>query len=216
MTARSRAIAAGLLMFFVAGCGSIPLGTMWKMARMGPEALFEADPEQVRVAVMSESWALDAENFDWGALSFELDLAEAADREYSFILHDVSSREALRLDDPPAAQRWRVYRVRPEDLERFQRMQRELPEVLQSVNGEGNSFSIAVSFLGKRDPEEWLAKDWVPSTDGFDPLEDERLSQREIRYRVDLQLTEDDGFFPLIRESTIKAAWLGIEKSDGE
>jgi len=203
-------------------CGSIPLGTMWKMYRMGPEALFETDPTDVRVAAMSESWVLDRERFDWGALTVDVEIAGTAGHEWSFILDDVSNVELRKLKTAPEGRRWRVYRIREADLESFQQMQADLPDVLalaESREGqddaeEENSFQIGVAFLGNRDQDEWASQEWESQGETVDPGELEELDQREIPWRLDLQLFADDGFFPLIRESTIPAAWLGIEKQD--
>lgn len=40
----------GLLLWLLAGCTSIPLGTLWKLRNSGVEALATLDPEQLRVA----------------------------------------------------------------------------------------------------------------------------------------------------------------------
>lgn len=206
----------------LAACGSIPLGTMWKMYRMGPEALFETDPTEVRVAAMSESWVLDRERFDWGMLTVDIEIGGTAEHDWSFILDDVSNIESQKLKPAPDDRRWRVYRIREADLELFQQMQAELPQLLaladspeeqEGVDGE-NSFTIGVAFLGDRDQDEWASHKGESWREPVDPDELEELDQREIPYRLDLQLFADDGFFPLIKESTIPAAWLGIEKQD--
>lgn len=215
---RSQFVIIVFLAVLLAACGSIPLGTMWKMYRMGPEALFETDPTHVRVAAMSENWVLDRKRFDWGALTVNVKIAGAASHDWSFVLEDVSSVELQKLKTAPEGQRWRVYRIREADLESFQQMQAELPDVLETaehsdVEGE-NTFQIGVSFLGHRDQGEWASKTWKSQGETVDPSELEELDQREIPYRLDLQLFPDDGFFPLIKKSTIPAAWLGIEKQE--
>lgn len=218
----SRFAAIMLLALLLAACGSIPLGTMWKMYRMGPEALFETDPTHVRVAAMSEGWVLDRKRFDWGVLAVKVDLAGAGRHDWSFMLEDVSSVELKKLKTAPEGRRWRVYRICESDLESFQQMQAGLPGALESARqGEGrggregeNSFQISVAFLGHRNQDEWASKSWVPQGASRDPAELEELDQREIPYRLDLQLFPDDGYFPLIKESTIPASWPGIEKQD--
>jgi len=217
-----RLAAICLVSLLLSACGSIPLGTMWKMYRMGPEALYETDPTDVRVAAMSENWVLDRARFDWGALNVDVEIAGAASRDWSFILEDVSSVELRKLKTPPEGRRWRVYRIAESDLESFQQMQVELPDILALAENQAgqedaegkNSFTIGVSFLGDRDQEEWASQTWESQGETLDPADMEELDQREIPYRLDLQLFADDGFFPLIKESTIPAAWLGIEKQD--
>lgn len=219
---KSRLVATCLLFVFLAGCGSIPLGTMWKMYRMGPEALYETDPTDVRVAVKSDNWVLDREKFDWGIMGVDLEIVGAVKRDWEFVLEDVSDVEIRKLRSAREGQRWRVYRIRESDLESFQNMQAELPELLKLAEKdegnaeaeEKNTFQIGVAFLGDRDPEVWLSKDRETYSETLSPSEIEELDQRKIPYRLDLQLFADDGFFPLIKESTIPAAWLGIEKQD--
>lgn len=210
------------LALLLAACGSIPLGTMWKMYRMGPEALFETDPTHVRVAAKSENWVLGRERFDWGVLTVKVEIAGTSKNDRAFVLEDVSDVEVRKLKTAREGPRWRVYRIRKSDLESFQNMQAELPGILEKAQKDDeqedsagkSTFQIGVAFLGDRDHDEWASKEWESQGDTLDPAELEQLDQRKIPYRVDLQLFADDGFFPLIKESTIPAAWLGIEKQD--
>ncbi|MFU8832242.1 MAG: hypothetical protein ACNA7J_08815, partial [Wenzhouxiangella sp.] len=69
-------------------CGSIPMGTMWKMYRMGPEGLLNADPVEVRAAVLSATWFLDDKNFDAGRLEIEMTRADESVESFEFVLED--------------------------------------------------------------------------------------------------------------------------------
>lgn len=219
---KTRIAAIVFFTLVLTACGSIPLGTMWKMYRMGPEALFETDPTHLRVAAMSENWVLNRERFDWGILTVNLEIAGLAKHDWAFVLEDVSDAELQKLKSARSGQRWRVYRIRESDLESFQQMQAELPGVIEKAKeadapaeGEGeNKFVIGVAFMGNRDQDELTSNSWESQRETVDPSELEELDQREIPYRLDLQLFPDDGFFPLIKESTIPAAWLGIEKQE--
>lgn len=219
---RFRVVAVAVLALVLAACGSIPLGTMWKMYRMGPGALYETDPEQVRVAVMSEDWVLNGERFDWGVFTVDLELNESGTYSYKFILDDVSRLELAKLKSAPRDRRWRVYRITPEDLEAFQAMQAELSTVQARIDeGESGSLQLGVYFMGGRDREIWrnaIEDDTITykSEDPADPAEREQLDQREIPYRIDLQLKAEDGFFTLIKESTIRASWLDNDKAESE
>ena len=189
-------IAAVLIAGLLAACSSVPLGTMWKLSRMGPEALFEADPTSIRAAARSERWFLDQPGFDAGTLKVEIRSPSVGDRDWSFALEEVSDREAWRLDPAPAGQRWRMYRIAPSDLEAFQGLQRELPDLIEAAKAsEGqNRFSLSVQF----------------GTDALrDALADaeamrEPDSVRDVPYRVDLQLNEEDGFFTLLRDDDLE------------
>lgn len=218
---KTRLALIAVFVMLLSGCGSIPLGTMWKMYRMGPEALFETDPTDVRVAAMSENWVLERERFDWAIMTVNLEIVGKSEHKWRFVLEDVSNLEVRKLKTAREGKRWRVYRIREPDLESFQQMQADLPGVLalaqesQPEKSEGeNTFQIGVAFMGNRDQEEWASKSSKWQNETVDPAELEELDQREIPYRLDLQLFADDGFFPLIKESTIPAAWLGIEKQD--
>lgn len=191
----------------LAGCSSVPLGTLWKLSRMGPEALFEAEPVEIRAAARSERWFLDRPGFDTGVLEVALESPSVGDRDWSFVLDEVSDREAWRLEPAPDGQRWRVYRIALDDLEAFQGMQRDLPALVEAAKAsEGeNRFSIAVHF----------GTDAQRQAEDADSAESEAPTRSTVvPYRVDLQLDEDEGFFTLLRDDDLEVSMLGEEATD--
>lgn len=179
----------------VAGCASMPLGTMWKLSRMGPEALIEANPVDIRAAARSDRWFLDGPGFDSGTLEVALRTAENEDREWRFLLQETSGAESWQLDPPSPEQRWRIYRIAPDDLQSFQLLQREMPALIEAAKaGTGaNEFSLSVKFGAQQqeaDPVP-VASNPVTCTDS-------------AAFRVDLQLDAAAGFFTLLREHVIE------------
>ena len=115
-TLRSIRIVSGIAILivitvFLAACSSIPLGTMWKMRGMGLEDLAGTNPEEVRAAVMSESWFLDSPNFDSGRLKIEMRRADNSVEAFSFILADTSERGHYGLEAAGGRWRWRIYQI---------------------------------------------------------------------------------------------------------
>jgi hypothetical protein len=199
MTMLGRIAVIGLCVV-IAGCSSVPLGTMWKLSRMGPEAILEANPVEVRAAVRSHRGLLDVEGFATGALHVGVQSEVLGDRDWRFELDDVSTVDALRLERPPPDERWRVYRIAAEQLSEFQSMQQELTTLVpqfETVEGE-HALSFWVSFPR----ESWL--------EGIDSLSDGQSGDfdMEIAYRVDIQFDAADGFFTLLREDEFDLSWI--------
>lgn len=204
---KSRLAAVAVLALLLGACGSIPLGTMWKMYRMGPEGLLASNPGEVRAAVLSESWFLDGESFDSGRLEIEMTRADDSVESFSFGLAELSGLGPLQLEPAGPGQRWRVYAIEKHQLADFQAMQRQLFGWLESDEFEGGGMSVAVWFDGKSDDESPGGSEPAHGDDVEEeaprhpvPVDDTRAYPDEVLFRVDLQLREDEGFFPLIRE----------------
>jgi len=198
-TLRSIRIVSGIAILivitvFLAACSSIPLGTMWKMRGMGLEDLAGTNPEEVRAAVMSESWFLDSPNFDSGRLKIEMRRADNSVEAFSFILADTSERGHYGLEAAGGRWRWRIYQIEPAQLELFQAMQRQLAEWLESEEFAGGGMAVAVQFSG--DDAGHRGDVVEQAGPGNDPVE----RPVSIRFRIDLRLSEEDGFFPLLRD----------------
>ncbi len=190
----NRFFACVLLALILTGCASIPLGTMWKMYRLGPEGVLNAKPSEVRAAVLSDSWFLDNKNFDEGRLELELRRADDSMESFSYVLESVPGEEYFGLDRPGPDQRWRVYAIKRDDLEAFQSMQSQLVGWLDTEEFKGGSMSIAVKFDRGADGE-------AGSTElGDDVVDDPGSHPEEVRFRIDLRLIENEGYFTLIRE----------------
>lgn len=178
----------------LAACASMPLGTMWKLSRMGPEALIEANPADIRAAVRSDRWFLDGPGFDHGTLRVGLRTAQNGEREWTFQLEETSSADDWRLDSPSPEQRWRIYRIAPDDLQSFQLLQQEMPALIDAAKADTgtNEFSLAVNFGAQQQA------DPVPASSTA------ATCTEAVAFRVDLQLDAAAGFLTLLREHVIE------------
>ena len=190
----TRVAVMALLGLVLAACGSIPLGTMWKMYRMGPEGLLDANAEEVRAAVLSETWLIDSKSFDEGRLALELTRADESSESFAFLLEDVSVREQLQLGSPGPGQRWRVYAIEAGDLQPFQQMQRQLAVWLETEEFKGGSMHLAVNFDGAMEEASPASSEAAASEGGSEPYPE------EVQFRIDLKLQNEEGFFPLVRD----------------
>lgn len=191
---RGRTTVVALTVLWLSACGSIPVGTMWKMYRMGPEGLTDANVAEVRAAVLSERWFIDSPNFDQGRLALELTRADETAESFAFTLEDVSAREQFQLDPPGPGQRWRIYAIEADEREAFQVMQRQLAGWLETGEFKGGSMTLAVDFDGAMDEASALVSESEARDADFDSHPD------EVRFRVDLKLQQEQGYFPLVRE----------------
>ena len=177
-------------------CASVPLGTMWKMHRMGPEGLINTPPEHVRAAVMSELWFLDKDSFDQGSLNFTFTEPDGwQTHEYEFTMLDVTRPELRYLDTPPESQRWRVYAIAPDQLESFQSMQRTMDGWYRQHEMKDWSLSM-VYRIGDNDDSQNTDKDPGEAQQGREIL-------HRVPFRVDLRLIPEEGYFTLVRSTRI-------------
>ncbi len=185
-----------LLAASLAACSSVPLGTMWKLSRMGPEAVYQANPEEVRAAVRSADWFLGGPSFDQGVLRAELRSTLRGDKTWEFPLEETSSSEAWQLPEAPTGQRWRIYGINEESLGEFQEFQRILPGLIEGGGGEGDSgsFSLSVQFMD--DALRALSEEMDAGTT---PVRTETIT-----LRIELKLDPDDGYFTLLDDHAME------------
>src|SRR5690554_2832755 len=98
-----------LAVALLASCSAMPLRTMWQMARMGPEALLEVGPEEIRAAVLGETPFMDLDGMDRVALGIELEREDGAEYEFRFSLGERTAAESFRLPPAPDGMSWRAY-----------------------------------------------------------------------------------------------------------
>lgn len=193
-----------LLSVMLTACASVPMGTMWKMKRLGPEGIIQTSPEGVRAAVLSEAEFLDRASFKNGELSFTLIRPDNTEHSYNFELVDTTDRELRRLDPAPPDQRWRVYAVNPAQYPQYNAMQRAMNAWYQEDELKGSTLRLNVDFgLADTDQDE-SKQPW--SERGVASQE-----ERTIPFRVDLQLDPAEGYFTLIndRDMIVAAASSG-------
>lgn len=132
-----------LLLAILAGCVSIPLGTLWRMRNFGAADLAMIDPEQLRVAGLVEPgpMRLDPERT---VLTLKLTREHEASDTYIFGLRSASTHDAQLVpnNDP----RWQVMEL--DDAARTA-MRRLLPE-FETIKQHYNGFSLKVEskFMG--------------------------------------------------------------------
>jgi len=106
--------AAGML---AAACTSIPVSTMWKLARFDRAALLAVDPAQLRAA------ALVDQRTTMKDVTMKITLApkEGKPVDYQILLTEPVSRDA-RLPSAPAGRRWDIFALTAEGQRDFMRM----------------------------------------------------------------------------------------------
>lgn len=202
-TVTLRLILLTLATFTLAACASVPLGTMWKMKRLGPEGLSQVDAAEVRAAIQTEESLLEILN---PSLSVSLSNNDEILHEYSFSLEDVASRYLHRLSREDQSRAWRIYKIRDAEQSDFRAMQRELYAWHDSDEGRDGTINLLVSLFDASMYEDG---------DGDDPPSDEEEIERMKAVmgqwalkgpimRVDLQLFADDGFFTLLKPTRLK------------
>ena len=184
-------------------CASVPLGTMWKMHRMGPDGLINTPPEHVRAAVMSEAWLLDKDSFGQGTLSFTFTEPDQQQiHEYEFAMLDVTQPELQYLDTPPESQRWRVYAIDPDQLESFQSMQRTMDGWYQQHEMKDWTMSMAYS-IGGGDNGGDHSEDSQNADNDPDEVQEDQEIPHQVPFRVDLRLIPEEGYFTLVRSTRV-------------
>jgi hypothetical protein len=106
--------AAGLL---AAACTSIPVSTMWKLARFDRAAILAVDPAQLRAAALVDQRATMKN------VTMKITLApkDRASTEYQILLTEPVNRDA-RLPPAPAGRRWDIFALSPEGQRDFMHM----------------------------------------------------------------------------------------------
>jgi hypothetical protein len=169
-----------LALLSLSGCASIPLGTMLKLARFDMQDLQKVDPAEIRAAIRTHHLY----QLKHAQLSIKIGLAKTDEMllDETFELDRLPdwAPVALKLKPPPQDRHWIVFQVQPEDLTRFNLLQKRLLEV-SKVEGQ-KSLTLGVSSRDNDNPDD----------------------MRSIPFRVDLRLAEADGFFTLIKETEIE------------
>ena len=170
---------AWLAMVLLAGCTSVPLTTMWKLRDFSVESFFAKDPTQMRVAIQVDKTMKRGPNSPMIAL--QIKAASTRPICYAFALDPVDAlgKSELTLASAAADRRWYAFALSPSGVEAFRKAQRELKLKKQ----EEAEIGLNVT----------LSKVLDPAVDGAPfPL------------RIDLALDRADGYFTLIKETTVE------------
>jgi hypothetical protein len=116
MTRRALLCLATVAMLAVA-CTSIPVSTMWKLARFDRAAMLAVDPAQLRAATLVDQRATMKD------VTMKITLApkDRSPTDYQILLAEPVNRDA-RLPPAPAGRRWDIFALSPEGQRDFMRM----------------------------------------------------------------------------------------------
>ena len=185
-------------------CAAVPMRTMWEMSRMGSDAILEADPAEIRVAMMSDQLFLDEGVDDEPHLIVSLhEEAEIQDR-FEFRLVEHTDAKLHRLRSPADGQAWRVFAMADDEYEQFMRMQRQVGAFLE--RDDPRQLGLGVNPGPGSDAGDEAAQQ-VPE-DGGDIDPERRAIVRRwaddgIPLSIDLQLSAERGYFTLLRDARL-------------
>jgi hypothetical protein len=144
MTARARSGRAALPLTSLAvltaalllgACTSVPVSTMWKMARFDRAELLAIDPAQLRAAALVDTRATMKEV----TITAKLTPAGGAPTEYAIALTAPVERDA-RLPGAPAGRRWEIFGLTPAGQRDFLRLRES---ALQAPKGSELAISVS-------------------------------------------------------------------------
>lgn len=152
---------------------------MWKLRDFSVELFFAQDPTQLRIAIEVDKTMKRGPNEPMVALRIKGSSTKPI--RYAFALDpvDASAPSELTLDQPAAARRWYVFGMSPAGVDAFRKAQRELKARKQ----EDADIGLNITMKKVLDP----AIDGAP-----------------FPFRIDLALDRVDGYFTLIKETTVE------------
>ncbi|MCU0769190.1 MAG: hypothetical protein MUD07_07340 [Burkholderiaceae bacterium] len=163
----------------LAACTSVPVSTMWKMARFDRAELLAIDPAQLRAAALIDTRATMKHvtiTAKLTTITAKLTPAGGTPTEYAIALTAPVERDT-RLPNAPAGRRWEIFGLTPAGQRDFLRLRES---ALQAPKG--SELAVSVSAREGTVPPD-LAK-------GF-PL------------RLDLLLDAQEGWFTVLKDSKI-------------
>jgi hypothetical protein len=124
-----------LAAFAIAGCLSIPVSTMWKLARFDRAALLAIDPRELRAAALIDQRATMKD------VTMKVTLAPKDGKpvEYQVLLTEPVNRDA-RLPAAPKGRRWEIFALTPAGQRDFLRMREDALKLPA-----GSSLTLALS-----------------------------------------------------------------------
>lgn len=112
-----RLVAVVALALLLAACTSVPVSTMWKLARFDRTTLLAVDPAQLRAAALVDARATMKD------VTMKISLAPKDGKpvDYSILLTEPVSGDP-RLSPAPAGRRWNIFALTAEGQRDFMRM----------------------------------------------------------------------------------------------
>ena len=134
-----RALPLLLAAALLAGCASVPLGTMWKMRGFSPRDFVGLDPAALRAAVsVPDAWRLQPAGHQ---LELDLKLEGGAGMQARVPLEaELTLRESPDFDAIDGAH-WHLLKIAPEGMDEMRRFQAFVAGIPQGSHG---SFELSV------------------------------------------------------------------------
>jgi hypothetical protein len=117
------------------GCTSVPVSTMWKMARFDRAELLAIDPAQLRAAALIDTRA----TMKHVTITAKLTPAGGTPTEYAIALTAPVERDT-RLPNAPAGRRWEIFGLTPAGQRDFLRLRES---ALQAPKGSELAVSVS-------------------------------------------------------------------------
>ena len=131
------------LLMMLAGCASIPLGTLWKMRGFDAEDLAHIDAQQIRLAGRIDP---APQRVDPARTHLELRLMPrvegAPDEHYAFSLRVSDVYDPELIPEPDPQHRWVVLELDDAGLAAWHRLQPKLVDVKKNYRGASFSFEF--------------------------------------------------------------------------
>lgn len=168
-----RALLAAAAAGLLAGCLSIPVSTIWKLRNFGPEQLFALDPTELRAALLVDPRV----TMKGGRIDIAIEPPGGAPKRSYAILLQQPQRDDPRLPRAPAGRTWQVFALSPASVAEFAKLKQEFKAIPK-----GTTVTVSV---------------------GFDEREVPPELRRDFPVRLDLLLDPADGYFTMIKDTTI-------------
>lgn len=173
-------IATILLILLVSGCASIPISTMLKLSSFDEDSFLLLEGEQVRAQVaVSQPYTI---NFDKTKLTLDTE-TDLGTRHFAFpltLLSETEIPEEIGFFSSRKAQTQYTFKISDEGLTNFTELQRAIEEKQRAQSKAGFSFMVSAGF------------------------NEEPLPNEIIVVSINLQLSEEDGYFALIENAEIE------------
>ncbi len=172
--------AASLIM--LAGCASIPLGTLWKMRSFDADDLARIDAREIRLAGRIDP---APQRVDPSRTHLELSLVPrvegAPDEHYAFSLRVSDDYEPALIPEPDPQHRWVVLELDDAGLAAWQRLQPKLVNVKKNYRGASFSFEFKATDEGS----EKFDAIWVSARLELDPQQGPLTLLDRKRFKVE-------------------------------
>jgi hypothetical protein len=167
---------ATLALALLSACAAIPLSTMWKIRDFTMDEFFAKNPRELRVAVLTDDRLKRPPGDPKIEFRVEGKSSKPICQAFALVPVDPSAAGEAPLERLPPHRRWYAFALSKEGLDAFFRARRELAGVAKPAQ-----FSLNVSVGDLDYPED----------------------VKSAPFRIDLALDRRDGYFTLVKETTM-------------